>query len=139
MSSFYEQFDELYLSIENLLNDYNKSTILQNHFMKMFKSLFYANILNNFFINLNNENVKEFNLPKGKIGKIKRKYKDLRKDIKLALSSSPKNKKIDGKLYNDFKTRIKKDFPEFQKIIKKSVKTMKKFLPSAIKLKRFKI
>lgn len=117
MSDFYKQFDEVYSSIENFLNDYGKSTILQNYFIDVFKSYFYANLLNLFFINLNKENVKGLDLPRGKIGKIKRKYKDLRKDIKLALSLSVKNKNFDEKFYNDFKIRMKKDFPTFQKII----------------------
>lgn len=115
MRSFYKQFDEVYLVIENFLNEYGKSRILQNYFVSVFKSFFYANLINNFFINLNSKNVKELNLPKGKIGQIKREYKDLRKDIKLALSL--KDVKIDGNFYNDFKTRVKEEFPEFQKII----------------------
>ena len=117
MSDFYEQLDEVYSSIEKFLNHYGRSTILQNHFMKSLKSFFYANMISNFFTNLNRGIVKEFSLPKGKIGQIKREYKALRKDIKLALSFSLKNKEIDGEFYNNFKAGIKRNFPKFERII----------------------
>ena len=115
MRSFYKQFDEVYLVIEKFLDEYSKSRILQKYFTSVFKSYFYANLINLFFINLNSDNVKALNLPKGKIGQIKSRYKDLRKDIKLALSL--KNVKIDGNFYDNFKRSVKRDFPEFQKII----------------------
>lgn len=116
MNRFYEQFDKVYSAIEKLLNHYGKSAILQNHFMSIFESFFYATLIDNFFINLNRENVKEFNLPWGKIGRIKREYKDLRRDIRSALSLSLKDKKIDGEFYDEFKMGIERDFLGFQKI-----------------------
>lgn len=114
MNGFYKQFDELYLEIEKFLNNYGKSRILQDHFIEVLNSLFYANLINNFFTNLNKENVKKINLPRGKIGQIKSKYKDIRKDTRLSLSL--RHKKIDKKCYEDFTLRLRKDFPEFQKI-----------------------
>jgi len=116
MSDFYKQLDELYFGIEKFLNNYSKSTILQNYFMKMFESFFYATIINNFFTNLNKEIVKELKLPRGKIGQIKSEFKLLRKDLKSALSFSSKNKNIDDEYYENLKIRIEKEFPEFQKI-----------------------
>ena len=56
-------------------------------------------------------------MPKGQIGKIKNKYKNIQRDVKSALALSLKDKKINEKYYNSFKIKIKKDFPEFQKII----------------------
>lgn len=113
----YNELDKVYLQIEEFLNKYTKSTILQSFSLNVFESFFYANLINNFFINLNRKIIKEYNLPRRNIGIIKKKYKQLQKDIKLALSLSPKKKKIDDKAYNNFKLRIKKGFPEFQKII----------------------
>jgi len=120
MSDFYEQFDDVYSWIEKFLSNYCKSIILQNYFVGVFKAIFYANLINLFFINLNKENVKGLDLPRGNIGKIKRKYKDLRKDIKSTLSLSSKNMKIVAESYNDFKIRINAcmhAFPKFQKLI----------------------
>lgn len=136
MSSFYKKFDEVYLVIEKFLNGFIKSRILQNYFVSAFKSFFYANLINIFFINLNRGNVKELNLPKGKIGQIKREYKDLRKDVKLAMSL--KNVKINGDFYNNFKTKVKLDFPEFQKLIQEIEKKIdleraKEYLKKRIK------
>jgi len=114
---FYEELDKLDLQIKEFLNNYIESTILQNHFFNKFESFFYATLINNFFVNLTREVVKKCNLPKGKIGEIKRKHGHLQKDIQSALSFSLKDKKISGEFYNNFKLRLKKDFPEFQKIV----------------------
>ena len=115
----YKDFDRVYSEISQFLSNYSKSKILQNYFHTLFKSFFYGNVINNFFLNLNQKNIKEYNLPKGKIGKIKIRYKKIQKEIKLAVSLSLKDKKIDEIYYNNFKLKIKKDFPEFLKIVSK--------------------
>jgi len=106
-NKFLEDLDKIYLHIEEFLNGFGKSLILQNYFINEFKS----------FINLNRGNVKEYNLPKGKIRVIKNNYKKLQRDIKLALSFLSKCRKIDEKFYSKFKLNVKKEFPEFFKII----------------------
>ena len=116
-NKIYKEFDKVYLQIEEFLKNYNKSTILQNYFASEFKSFFYATLIDDFFINLNRKNIKEYNLPRGKIGVIKRKYKQLQKSIRLSLLPFSRKKKINSNFYNNFKLEIKKDFPEFQKII----------------------
>ena len=116
-SDFYQKLGELFSGIEKLLNKYGKSKILQNHYMDMFKSFFYATLINNFFTNLSKANVKDLGLPRGKIGQIKSKYKDLRKSIRQSLALFPKCKTLTAKDYSNFKSMIKKDFPEFQKIV----------------------
>jgi len=116
-NKFLKELDELYSQIEEILNNYTKSTILQNYFLDQLKNLFYANLINNFFINLNKENVKDYKLPRDKIGIVKKRYNDIQKDIKSALSTSSKNKKIDEKFYKNFKLNLSKEFPEFLKII----------------------
>lgn len=114
---FYEEMDKLFDQIEEFLNNYSKSKILQNYFLNQFISFFYANLVNNFFINLNKENAKDYNLPKGKIGVIKRRYRDLQKDIELALSMFLVDKNIDSKYYTNFKKSLSKEFPGFLKIV----------------------
>ena len=101
-NKIFEDLDKQYFSLEEFLNDFNKSVILQNYFINEFKSFFYANLINNFFINLKQKNIKEYNLPKGKIGIIKKNYKNLQQDIKLSLSFSSKEKKIDENFYRKF-------------------------------------
>ena len=113
----YKELDELYYSISKFFNKCNKSIILQNFFLNVFESFFYATLINNFFINLNQKNIKENNLPKGQIGKIKSKYKNIQRDVKSALALSLKYKKIDEIYYNSFKIKIETDFPGFQKVI----------------------
>jgi len=116
-NEYYKELDKVYYSMREFLNMYSRSTILQNFCLNQFKSFFYGTLINNFFINLNQKNIKENNLPKGQIGKIKNKYKNIQINVKSALALSLKDKKIDDKYYNSFKIKIKKDFPEFQKVI----------------------
>ncbi|MCL5770702.1 MAG: DUF5677 domain-containing protein [Actinobacteria bacterium] len=116
-NKIFEDLNNIYFHLEEFLNNYNKSEILQNYFISEFKSFFYANLINNFFINLNHRNIKEYNLPEGKIGIIKRNYKKLQQDVKLSLTWSSKNNKVDEKRYINFRLNIKKEFPEFYKII----------------------
>ena len=123
-NKIYKEFDKVYLQIGEILNNFDKSAILQRYFKEVFKFYFYGTLIENFFINLNRANIKEYYLPKGKIGIIKRKCKQLRKDINLALSLSLKKKKINEKFYNKFKSRIHTEFPEFQKIISEIEKAL---------------
>jgi hypothetical protein len=115
-NEFYEKLNEIYSSISGLLSNYCKSPILQNFCQSEVETLFYGNLVKNFFMNLNQKKIKELNLPKGKIGQIKKKYIDIQRDIKLAFSSSLKGKKVDEEYYDNFKLKIEKEFPEFLKI-----------------------
>lgn len=71
-NKFYNELDKVYLQIKEFLNKYAKSTILQNFCLNVFESFFYANLINNFFINLNKKIIKEYNLPRRNIGIIKK-------------------------------------------------------------------
>jgi len=116
-NKYYKEFDKVYFSMREFLNEYSKSIILQKFFLEGFESIFYGTLINNFFRNLNQKNIEENNLPKGQIGKIKKKYKNIQRDAKSALALSLKDKKIDVKYYYNFKIKIKNEFPEFQKLI----------------------
>lgn len=133
MHKIYKSLDKIYLQIESILKEYNKSKVLQDFFLKKFESIFYAILIDAFFFNLNRENVKECKLPKGKIGIIKKRYKKIRKDVKLGFSLFKRSKNIDKNFYDNFKSKIKRDFPQFQKIISEieneiNMKKAKKYL-----------
>lgn len=83
-NTYYKEFDKVYYSIEEFLSNYGKSKILQKFFTNAFETLFYGTLINNFFINLNQKNIKQNNLPRGQIGKIKEKYKNIQRDAKSA-------------------------------------------------------
>lgn len=112
---FYKDFDKVSKEMLGFLNNYSRSKILQDFFIRSFRSFFYGNLINNVFTNLNTENIKELGLPKGKIGKIRKKYEKFRKEIKLA--TSLKFNKVDERYYHSFKDQVKKDFPELLKLI----------------------
>lgn len=131
MKKLYKELDELNKENIEFLNKYPKSTILQNYFIKQNEALLYANLINNFFENLTKENVREFNLTEGDIGKIKRKYDDIIKEANLAMSN--KATKVNGEFYQRFKNQLKKDFPGCIKMINEiekfvDIKEAKKFL-----------
>lgn len=116
-AQIYKNCDKAFSLMADVLNDYCKSKILQDYFLCLFSSFFYGTLINNFFLNLNRKNIKDYNLPKGNIWKIKEKYKKIHKEARLAISLSLKNKNINEKYYGNFKAKIKKDFPEYFKII----------------------
>ena len=116
-NEFYKELDEAYLGVKEFLEPYCKSTVLQNLLLNEARAFFYASIINTFFENLNKTNIQKYNLPKGKIGEIKRTFKYLQKDIRSALICTLKPKKINEKFYKNFKSTMKSKYPKFQKII----------------------
>lgn len=116
-NQFLEKIDGIYETIESFLNGYCCSTKLQNIFSNFLISFIYGNIINNFFINLTQENIKEYSLPKGKIGKIKEKFSDICNEAKNATSISNIYENITEKTYENFKENIKENLKEFYLII----------------------
>ena len=116
---FFQDFDNIFEQLRNFINTYQKSIILQNYCFNIFKSFIYGNIINNFFSNLKQENIKEFKLPEGKIGLIKKKYEIILRDVNnsLSLFSSKHGRTIDENYYKEFKEKVNQDFPEFTRII----------------------
>ena len=68
---FYAQMDKTWSTVEWFLNSFAKSEEVGNYVFKHYESLFYANVISNFFTNLTKENVREEGLPRGKITEIK--------------------------------------------------------------------
>ena len=112
---FYKKLDLVFLGFVKMLNNYVGSTILQNCSMDCFESFIFANLTNNFFLGLNQTNIIKLNLPRGKIKRIKTKYKDYAKRASNALHS-PQGNRFDSADYQALKNAVKKDFPEFVKI-----------------------
>ncbi len=117
INEFYDELDKLFSIIKEVLDNYGNSEILQKHFLKIFESFFYANLINNFFLNLNTENIEECGLSSDYIVKIKRKYKKIRKDVESALSKTLERQLIDEVFYENFKAQVKKDFPNALKLV----------------------
>lgn len=117
VDQFYDTLDKLFSTIVKLLNKYNKSEILQDYYFRVFKSFFYANLLDNFFLNLNSENMKACGLSNDYVEKIKRKYKKIQEDVKLALSEQYNEQLIGETYYENFKVQVKRDFPSLLKLI----------------------
>jgi len=114
---FLRELDKVFDSFQDTLKQYGKSDILFEAFYGKFVSFFYGNLISNFFSNLTQENVVEYNLPKGKISIIKKKYTSFRKDVNSALTASKFERVIDEKYYKAFKARLRKYFPAFFKIV----------------------
>ena len=117
INQFYDELDKLFSVIEEVLDNYGNSEILQKHFLKIFESFFYATLINNFFLNLNTENIEEWSLSSDNIVKIKQKYKKIQTDVKSALSETFGAQLIDEAFYKNFKAQVKKEFPNALKLI----------------------
>ncbi len=114
---FYKDIDKTFSSVSDALNQFCYSKVLQDCFFSSFKSFIYGNLINNFFINLNKNNVNEYKLVRGKIGIIRNKYKNFQREAKLAISLSLKDKYIDENYYQTFKLNLSEEFPDFMTII----------------------
>jgi len=104
-AQIYKNCDKAFSLMADVLNDYCKSKILQDYFLCLFSSFFYGTLINNFFLNLNRKNIKDYNLPKGNIWKIKEKYKKIHKEARLAISLSLKNKNINENIMEILKQK----------------------------------
>ena len=110
---FYKEFDRLFSSFVERLNEYKKSEILQDYFFERFESSFYATLIDIFFSNLTPKNLKEYELST-ESENIKNTYRDALNDVNLIIhaKNEKKLKKIDLKYYNNFKARLGIDFPK---------------------------
>lgn len=117
MANLYDEADKFFVKVVQILDKYGKSHILQDYLINVAKSLFYANIIKNFFDNLKPDNIIKLDLPVEKIAEIKIKYDTFEKDTNDLLSDSLQKSAIDQKYYNSFKSNLTKDFPEFLTIL----------------------
>jgi hypothetical protein len=116
VSEFYEELDRLLQELISMLNIFGKSQVLQDYFFDRFESLVYSNLINNFFKNLTKENIEDLNLPHDKISGIRREYNILQKRVKSTLQFSSAEKMTERD-YFDFKSDLKRKFPDFLKLI----------------------
>lgn len=118
MDKKYQQdLDRFFDALIDFLNNYTKSKFLSECIFKKYISFYYGNLITNFFSNLSQKNVAEYKLPKGKIGKIKKDYVFIRKDVNVVLGVSDLRKTIDDRYYKQFKNKIRKNYPEFMVVI----------------------
>lgn len=110
---FFSSMDELFLSLKDFLNAFNRSKILQEFTIDFLKAFFIANLIQLFFDNLTVENANELKLSEVTLEKIKIGYTELRKNVELTFSGYLL---IDEQTYKNFRHEIKKNFPDFEKI-----------------------
>ena len=120
---YYIDLEKAFSSFVGFLNNYGRSTVLQEYAIREFTSLFYANLIANFFRNLTPQNVKEMQLPLGQIRAIRRKHQEVLKDVKSVLAM--KDKRIDAKYYSAFKSDLAKEYPKHLKLVEELEKALK--------------
>ena len=116
-SNFYEEIDRLVDSMISVLNNYSKSQILQDHFYHLLNSLFYGNMIVNFFDNLTEDNQKELNIGRDDVSKIKKDLHDFYNSASSAVKDTFNSKMVTAYDYNQFKENIKNRYPTFVKIL----------------------
>ncbi len=117
-NEFYEEFEKLFINLLNFLNKYNQSEILQNTLYDYFKSLIYANLINNIFSNLTEENMEEYGISKEEVEKFQVDFKKTKDRIKDAISND-KLKEINAEYYKNFKQIIEEECPTISEFINK--------------------
>lgn len=111
---FYGPMEELANSLIKFNRQFGNSRTIQIYCTIRLFTFAYATLIINFFGNLTNVNVKENNLPRGKIGKVKFFFHDeiayLKEILGNLLSDYSELNRYD---YLQFKSKIQKNFPEF--------------------------
>lgn len=114
---FYNKFDEIFAGIIKVYKPYSNSETLRRFFIERFTSLIYAQIIKNYFNNLNAQNVLDEKLPKGKIGYINLRYKRLISKTNKVISNPLSRTVLTEKDYLQFKSSLEESFSEFLKIL----------------------
>jgi len=114
INKFYNDFDDMFSKIIEILDIHPKSKILQHYFYDLFESIFYSNLIGNFFRNLTPENIDEHGLKMEDVEKIKIHFADT---IRETENFPPFIKKIDKEYYERFVLDIEKNFPNFKEIL----------------------
>ena len=115
MSELDKEFKPLLNECCNLRKNHYRSKIVDKHILSLIESFIWANTFQNFYSNLNQENIREYNLPKGKINLIK---KDLNKFyLKAKNVISAKEAFFKDKDYYDFRKLIINKYPPFRVLI----------------------
>ena len=101
--------------LKDILNPIQESTIIFEFYISLLEDLVYRNILENFFNNLTDENIKDCNLLPSDIDIIKKYFKKIQNDIKI--SAEDINEVIFTKsYYNSSKKNILAKYPALEKI-----------------------
>ena len=101
--------------LKDILNPIQESTIIFEFYIILLEDLVYRNILENFFNNLTDENIKDCNLLPSDIDIIKKYFKKIQNDIKI--SAEDINEVIFTKsYYNSSKKNILAKYPALEKI-----------------------
>ena len=115
MSKLDKDFKKMAEIFCNFRKNYCKSKVIDKHILSLIESFILANTFQNFYYNLNQENVKEYKLPEGKIKLIKRDLKRFHKKAQNAIKL--KEDFFTNKQYSNFKKFINKKYPSFNVLI----------------------
>lgn len=116
-ADFYKELDTLFLSISVVLSRLNKSIIIADFFFQVFSSFVYANLISNFFDNLNDKMASELDLDSRKIPFIMNEFANIRFETKISVSEGKPDKRIDHSYYEKFRNALKENFPDYLRIL----------------------
>lgn len=109
--------------LKDIFNPIQKSTIVSEFYIRLLEDLLYRNILENFFSNLTDENIKDCNLLPSDIEIIKKDFKKIQNDIKISAGDIDEiifTKSYYSSSKNDILAKypaIEKIFNEIEKIV----------------------
>lgn len=115
---FKNEMDEIFTVFTNLLNQYNKSEILQDYSIEFLESFLYATMINNFFLNLTANKIKKYGILSSNEF-IKKNFEDVENDANSIIYSKINEKfmKLDANYYNNFRVRLKLESPKLLNLL----------------------
>lgn len=114
---FYSALDQLFEGIMHLLSRMAPSVTLKDYFLQIYSSMIYAQVIFNFFNNLNLKICSELNLDSKQIPQIREKYAKIENQVSMFIHDPELALEIDRTYYQEFKINLQREFPNFQTIL----------------------
>lgn len=112
-TSSFSSLEKVFSGFIDTLSNFSSSEILESFLFQHISSFFYANIIYNFFNNLNEKNALEMNLNLERLSDIKKRFTNIENEAKNYLLDFKDYKKIKKEYYNFFKKNVEKEFLDF--------------------------
>lgn len=116
---FHKDIEKISDYFLNLANSYQKSKTIQLFMFQRLVSFVVAQLISNFFDNLTQINIKEENLPKGFIKKIKDDNSNIIKISKQVIRNPLGKEILDFKVYDSFKNTLIQKYSEHSQLLEK--------------------
>jgi hypothetical protein len=107
MNEFLDKLEQLIEQSKEMVSKYEKSVVIQNEAVSIVERFIYSNIISNFERNLTEENIKEFDLSKSDLKKIKKEFKDIFDRCNQTIRTGSNKGAVNSEFYQAFRNKLK--------------------------------